>query len=1113
MERGTLLADRYEGLRRLGRGGMGEVWAARDRVLRRDVAIKLLLVDEGLSSDLPARFEREAVAAAQINHPNVVALYDRGVHEDVVFLVMELIDGMPLSTLIHASGVLPLARALELAEQICAALEATHAAGVVHYDIKPRNVMITAAGAAKVVDFGIAGLLQAKRLTMVHSSHLSPAATLEYAAPEQLTAERGDTRSDLYALGGILFAMLTGRAPFTGHNAWAVMAAKISSDAPHLDQVRPGLPTALTDLVARMLEREPALRPQHARVVREQLARLRATSGEDDAFSSTTTLEERLPQPPVPAEAARAAAFTARAAIAASASSGSGPRQLPPDTGLFTGRHDELEHLLDLADRAGTGGSPGTVVISAIDGMGGVGKTALAVRAAHRLAPHFPDGQLFLDLYGFTKNTAPRDPGDALAALLGSLGVPPQRLPADLEARAAFYRDRLAGTRTLILLDNAADEAQVAPLLPAADTCLVLVTSRRRLITLDDALPLSLDVLPRQEAVALLRKAGRLDDDPHDEPMLEQAAELCGRLPLALLIAGALLRTGGKAWDLALLIDRLSSRSPGHELAGYTDETRSLTAVFDLSYRHLPEDLRPLLRCMGLLPGPEVDAYAAAALLATDSQTAGRLLQRLSDHSLLTRLPRGRYRPHDLIRAHGRTLALTLDSEPEREAAIDRVLQYYAYTAQSASRLIDRYPKPVPDGSAPPHVPALINPDTARAWLRTEHPNLDAAFTYAHTHRLDGPTIALAAGLAEILRVDGPWSRAIEIHQTARDTAEHSKRPAAHAAALADLGWAHAMTGNYPEAINALTHALEAFRAQGNGLGEATTLNELGRVRTLTGQYPGAVAAFARALECCCRLGNRLGEATTLNDLGRVQSLTGDYPGAEDGLTRAFEIFRLLGNRVGEASALIELGRVRRLTGDYPGAGDAQTRAIEIFRELGNRNGEASALADLGRVRHRTGDYSGAVEVHSRALELFRELGNRNGEATALSDLARVRSLRGDYPAAIEAHTRALEIYRTLGQRGDEAWALNAYAATLAAMGSRERALALYQQALATNRELDKPDDEAVSLEGIAEHHLATGETRQGAAHLHQALEIYQRLGMRADIERVRTRLASSAGD
>jgi tetratricopeptide (TPR) repeat protein len=626
-------------------------------------------------------------------------------------------------------------------------------------------------------------------------------------------------------------------------------------------------------------------------------------------------------------------------------------RQLPADTALFTGRDGELDRLLVLAGQAGAGGSPGTVVISAIDGMGGIGKTALAVRAAHRLAERYPDGQLFIDLYGFTQGTAPRDPGDALATLLSSLGVPPGQIPGDQDARAALYRDRLAGTRTLILLDNAADEAQVRPLLPAADTCLLLITSRRRLKALDDALPVSLDVLASEEAVTLLRKAARLDEHPQDEVLLARAAELCGRLPLALLIAGALLRAGGKAWDLAVLTGRLAARQPGRELAGYTDETRSLEAVFNLSYRNLPGHQRLLFRRLGLLPGPEIDAYAAAALLETHLDEAGRLLQHLADHSLLTGASPGRYRLHDLIRAHARALAATLDPEPEREAAQDRLLHYYAHTAQTASLPVARLPRPAPDGPAPAHAPELADPDTAHAWLRTEYANLEAAHAHASAHALEGHAIALALGLAEILRTDDPFARALEILQAAADAAARRRQPAAR--------------------------------------------------------------------------------ATALTDLGRIRYQTGDHPGAEHAVAQALEISRQAGYHCGEANALTDLGHVRRQAGAYPGAADALAQALEIYR--------------------RTGD------------------------------------------------------------RTDETWALNRYAATIAADGERLRAVALYRQALAMTRELRIPAEEAYSLEGIADHHLATGETARGTEHLRQALQVYQRLGMRPDIERVTARLVGLA--
>jgi tetratricopeptide (TPR) repeat protein len=741
-------------------------------------------------------------------------------------------------------------------------------------------------------------------------------------------------------------------------------------------------------------------------------------------------------------------------------------RQLPADLAAFTGRDRELRAVVGVVDEVPGSGS--TVVISAIDGMAGVGKSALAVRAAHFLSDRFPDGQLFLDLHGHTRGMSPRDPADALAALLKSLGVPPGRIPAEPDARAAAYRERLAGTRTLILLDNAASEAQVRPLIPGHGGCLVLITSRRRLKALDAAHTVALDVLPLPDAVALLRTLVEPGRAAAQDPAWQRVATLCGCLPLALRIATALIRHR-PAWTLDHLADKL--RAVPLDLGSFTDGARDLTAVFDLSYQALGNDLRDLLRRLGLTPGLDIDAYATAALLDTDPVRAERLLQDLVDHHLLTEPVTGRYRMHDLIRSYAHTLTLTLDPESERDRAFDRLLHYYAHTAQAASQTVARYPRLAPDGGAPAHAPTLTDPDVARSWLRVERANLDAAFSHSLTGGRYRPTLALAAGLAEILQSDGPWPRALEIHQAAADVAEHQGYPEAHANALTDLG----------------------------------------RARHLTGDHAGAGDSFARALGIYRELGHRHGEAHALTDLGNVRRMTGDYPRAGEAFSRALDIYSELGNRHGEATALIDLGNMRQTIGDHPGAVEALTRALEICRALGHRLGEATALTDLGRARHLSGDYSEAADAHTRALEIYRALGNRHGEANTLTGLGSVRQTAGDHAGAGEALAQALEIFRALGHRGNEACVLNYYAATIAATGDRQRALALYQQSLAMNQELNKPDDEAIALEGIADHHLATGEAIQGATRLREALGIYRHLGMSADAERVETRLAELA--
>ena len=357
------------------------------------------------------------------------------------------------------------------------------------------------------------------------------------------------------------------------------------------------------------------------------------------------------------------------------------PRQLPPTPGHLTGRRTELDALISESEAAAATGVP--LATWTIDGMPGVGKTALAVDAGHRLAAGFPDGQLFLDLHGYARDRPPRPVEAALESLLRALGVPADQIPSDAEERAALYRQRLAGTRTLIVLDNALSETQVRPLLPGSAGCLVLITSRRRLKGLHDAHPLALDVLPGPDAAALLRAIAGPDRIPADDPLLAETAELCGRLPLALRIAGALLRHR-PAWGLEHVAGLL--RDQRTRVQALSDGERDLGAVFDLSYADLDERHRLLFRRLGLTSSGDVDACVAAALLDTDPASTTGLLEDLVDRNLLIEYAPGCYRVHDLLRAHA--CALTdQDSPQDRRAALDRLLRHDA-VAQTASLLI-----------------------------------------------------------------------------------------------------------------------------------------------------------------------------------------------------------------------------------------------------------------------------------------------------------------------------------------------------------------------------------------------------------------------------------------
>ncbi len=377
------------------------------------------------------------------------------------------------------------------------------------------------------------------------------------------------------------------------------------------------------------------------------------------------------------------------------AAQGMATRALPHPTRAFTGREEELAELvgsLSDADRAG---------IYIIRGMPGVGKTSLAVQAAHQVARHFSDGQFFVDLQGHTRGLRPLRPEEALRSMLHNcLGMPNEVIPRKLNDRAAVYRSLLAGTRTLILLDSAVSSAQVRPLLPGDHECAVIVTSREYLRALDDAEPLDLGTLPDDQAIVLLRKTAGPHRLPADDPDLGRIVQLCGNLPLAIRIVAALMRDR----PLFTPSDVLELLSDERErLAHLQSEDLSVRAAFDVSYRRLPEAEQRMFRWFGLIPGLDFDAHTAASLVGGD---AWRLVESLLDHNLLIQQARGRYRLHDLVRAYARSLVRHEDAEVS-----GRLLDFYLHAAQAADVHLERR-SPKPNDVRPVSAPVL----SASAW-------------------------------------------------------------------------------------------------------------------------------------------------------------------------------------------------------------------------------------------------------------------------------------------------------------------------------------------------------------------------------------------------------------
>jgi tetratricopeptide (TPR) repeat protein/transcriptional regulator with XRE-family HTH domain len=765
-------------------------------------------------------------------------------------------------------------------------------------------------------------------------------------------------------------------------------------------------------------------------------------------------------------------------------------RTLPRDVASFTGRQHELAELADKAELADE-----TVSIHAIGGMAGIGKTAFAVHAAHRLAGRFPDGQIFLPLHGHTPGLQPAEATDALASLLAVIGVPAAQIPADLAARTALWRHCVAGRRLLLILDDAVSSEQVAPLLPGFGGSLVLITSRRHLSALDDATPIGLYTLPPDQAAELLvRLTGRAGLSPQD-PAATELVQLCGYLPLAIGMVARQLRhhpvwtPAGRAAELAAAADRLGVLST---------ENLSVAAAFDLSYACLSDDQQRLFRRLSLHPGTEIDGHAAAALDGTDPPAARRGLEDLYDQYLLTEPAPGRYRLHDLLRQHASTLAGRLDPDDDREQATDRLLDYYQHTAARADALIARQTRPAPpaaDGAVPSSSPDLTDPDQALAWARAERASLLACLDLAARTGQHARVVALTAGISGLLERDGPWTDAITRHTAAIAAAQHLGDRLGHANALNDLGTVRRLTGDYPPATQAQEQALSIYRDLGYRLGEANALDSLGDVLQLTCDFPAAAQALEQALNIYRQIGNQLGAADVLRRLGDVRQHTGDYLAAARALEQALGIYRDLGYRLGEANALDSLGDVLQLMGDFPAAARAQGQALGIYRDLGYRLGEANALDSLGDALRRTGDFPAAARALQQALDIYRQIGNQLGAANVLSSLGDVLQSTGDRPAAAQALEQALDIYRQIGDQGGQAEALNEQGTLHRVSGELALAEGCHRQALEIACAIDGSWDEAHALAGLGRCALALGHFAEGEAGLRQALEIFQRIG------------------
>jgi tetratricopeptide (TPR) repeat protein/transcriptional regulator with XRE-family HTH domain len=692
--------------------------------------------------------------------------------------------------------------------------------------------------------------------------------------------------------------------------------------------------------------------------------------------------------------AAGADAGTAGQAETAAGQVGAVPRYLPAAAAPFVGRAAALAEL-DRILREHSASA--TVVISAIGGMAGIGKTALAVHFARCAATRFPDGQLYVNLRGFGPPERPVTAAEAIRGFLDALRVPAARIPPDLDAQAGLYRSVLAGRRVLVVLDNARDAGQVRPLLPGAPGCLVLVTSRSLLsglVASDGAHLIDLDLLTPAECRDLL--AARLG--PHRvavEPQaVAQITAACGRLPLALAIlaARAAARPG---FPLRALAAELRS-GPLDALAADSDPATDVRTVFSWSYRALSPAAARLFRLLSLPSGASISAPAAASLAGLPMLETRPLLTELTAAHLICEQAPGRYACHDLLRAYARQLARDEDCDRQRDAAIGRVLDHYLHTAHAADRLLDPSRDVITLGPARPGVSPQQHADRRRslAWFTAEHAVLLAAVDDAAAAGSDACAWQLAWTLWPFLDRRGHWHDQAATGRAALAAARRLADPQAQARAHRLLATAYLALDRCDDARTHLTHALELCRQAGEAAGQGRAEHGLALVCGKQDRHVQALGHARRAVELYRAAGHQRGQARALNSAGWSHVQLGDYQQALIAAQHALALHTELGDQHGLAHTWDTLGCARHHLGQYGQATDCYQRALSIYRELDDQYYEAGTLGRLGDTRQAAGDPDAARDAWQRALAIFDDLshpsaGQLRAKLAALDALAR----------------------------------------------------------------------------------------------------------------------------
>jgi tetratricopeptide (TPR) repeat protein len=767
---------------------------------------------------------------------------------------------------------------------------------------------------------------------------------------------------------------------------------------------------------------------------------------------------------------------------------GAGPRsayQLPRDISDFTNRERERDALLSAFSQAVVGGP----VVATVSGKPGVGKSALAIRVAHLIAENYPDAHLYADL-GETE--AARAPSEVLADFLGALGA--QHTPSGQGQREDLYRHMSRGRRLLVVLDNAKCEREVRSLIPAHGKCAVVVTSRSPLAGLEDvALSCSLDVLSldasREFLVTLLGESARIEQE---SAAVDAIVALCGRLPLALRIAGARLRARNK-WTLTAFADRLAVEH--RRLDELTAGDREVRASFDLSYQDLDTGPSRLFRLLGLVRGPTFDASLAAALLGSSVADARARLEDLADAQLVDVVDDERYAFHDLIRIFARERQEAEEEQGAIDDALDALLDFY----------LSRVVTIVPAIEGAEAEPTESLQDDPFVWLERERLNLLAAIEQAYNDARWFPTWALAMGLSRFYERRGHWEEWRRTHELALDAARRiiviGDEPDApdprlmEAMAASRLGLVYLAERRSDDAI-ACHEAALAFAAEGSDPSlEISELNNIGNAYVQADRLDDAIEQFARALRLATEADDRAGKAAAHNNLGLAYKDLERLADARSCFDRSFKLKTELGDELGQARTLANLANLAHLERRWEEAERFYGRSVTLFRACSDTHGAAMSEMDLAGVQARRGDWSNARATLERVLATFTEVGDSYRVAWTHIRLSSIAKDHGDEAAAIAHAETSLELFRRLGVPDGETEALNALAVAYMWRGDLPEAIEFYQANLATLRDLGNRSGEAATLGNLATAYAFNGNMDQAATTYEASISLFGELG------------------